>query len=156
MTEDMVQLAQTIAAAAHTGQVDKAGAPYITHPERVAKRLDGDLSAQAAAWLHDVVEDTGTPAATLEQLESRLDELRAKGIPPEVVRAVGALTRLVDEDPDSYYARVAADPVALKVKRADLADNSDPQRLAALDEATRRRLQAKYAHAQETLASLQQ
>ena len=37
------------------------------------------------------------------------------------------------------------------IKLADLADNSDPQRLARLDDATRRRLRAKYAHARAEL-----
>ncbi len=51
------ELAQSIAAAAHKGQVDKAGKPYIEHPAHVAASVQGD-AAKAVAWLHDVVEDT--------------------------------------------------------------------------------------------------
>ena len=93
--------------------------------------------------LHDVIEDTGTTLA----------DLRAEGFPEPVLAAVDALTRRADEERDAYYARVAADPLALRVKRADIADNSGPERLAKLPEATRIRLQDKYAHALATLAA---
>ena len=42
-------------------------------------------------------------------------------------------------------------PLALTVKLADIADNSDPHRLASLDAATRDRLTAKYARARVEL-----
>jgi (p)ppGpp synthase/HD superfamily hydrolase len=139
---DLVELARDIATRAHQGQTDKAGAPYISHPARVAARVAGDPEAEMVAWLHDVAEDT---SVTLEEL--------ARDFPAQVVAAVGAITKRPDEDRDTYYRRVAADPLALKVKYADLADNSDPDRLALLDEPTRERLLAKYAHAREVLAS---
>lgn len=44
-------------------------------------------------------------------------------------------------------------PLALTVKLADLADNSDPQRLARLDAATRERLITKYARARAELTA---
>jgi hypothetical protein len=46
---------------------------------------------------------------------------------------------------------VAADPLALEVKRADIADNTDPERVAQLEAATRERLAAKYARARDVL-----
>lgn len=131
--------AREVATAAHAGQVDKSGAAYIGHPARVAARLTGD-DAQAVGWLHDVVEDTPVT----------LDDLR-RDFPDHVVAAVDALTRRPDEQPDDYYARVARDPLAVRVKLADVADNSDPARLAALDPATRDRLTAKYANARARL-----
>ncbi len=140
----MVSLARSLATAAHRGQVDKAGAPYIAHPARVAARLDAPME-QATAWLHDVIEDTAVT----------LDDLRAAGVPPRVVDAVEVLTRERGEDPQRYYARVAADELALRVKRADIADNADERRLAALDRATGDRLRAKYAHALDTLQRLE-
>lgn len=147
---ELVELATKIAHDAHAGQVDKAGAPYIGHPVRVAATAreraaesQADL-VEAAAWLHGVVEDTDTA----------LDDLTRLGLPEQVVAAVDALTRRRDEPSDAYYARVAADPIALVVKFADLADNADPERLGLLDDATSARLTAKYDHAKATLGNL--
>ncbi len=142
MAASIAELAEMIAAEAHAGQVDKAGQPYITHPARVAARVAGDEHAVAAAWLHDVVEDTEVTLADLEQ-----------AFPPDVTAAVDALTRRRDEPPAEYYARVRRVPLALTVKLADMADNSDPQRLAQLDAATRERLIAKYARARAELTA---
>lgn len=50
-----------------------------------------------------------------------------------------------------YHGRVAADPLALAVKRADIADNTDPERLGMLPVEIQRRLRAKYAAALEQL-----
>ncbi len=139
----LVARAAAIARAAHAGQVDKAGAPYAAHPARVVAAVAGDPLAEATAWLHDVVEDTTTTLA----------DLLAEGFPGPVLAAVDAITRRADEARDAYYARVAADPLALRVKRADIADNSGPERLEKLPEATRIRLQDKHAHALATLAA---
>lgn len=68
-----------------------------------------------------------------------------------MVTAVELLTRTPTVEPATYYARIRANALATKVKLADLADNSDPERLALLDEATRTRLAAKYAVAYEAL-----
>ena len=141
--EDLAQQAEHIARIAHAGQVDKAGAPYAEHPARVAAAVGGDPLAQAAAWLHDVVEDTSTS----------LDDLQAAGFPESVIAAIDALTRRPGEASDAYYARVAADPLALRVKRADIGDNSGHERLGRLDEPTQIRLRDKYAHALVTLAA---
>lgn len=147
--KDLVLRAEAIARAAHDGQVDKAGMPYADHPARVARRCAPDVDAMAVAWLHDVLEDTAVTAETL----------RAHGIPEHVVTAVAALTREEGEAAAAYYERVARNRLALTVKWADLADNGDPGRLAALaidDPATAARLQAKYAHAREVLTHLSQ
>ena len=140
MVESIVEGAADVARGAHAGQVDKSGQPYIGHPARVAARVRGDDFAEAAAWLHDVVEDT----------DVTLDDLR-RDFPDELVAAVDALTRRRHEEPDDYYARVRRNPLALRVKAADLADNSDAARLAALPPDTQARLRAKYAHAREVL-----
>jgi (p)ppGpp synthase/HD superfamily hydrolase len=136
----MVELAQSIATRAHAGQVDKAGADYISHPARVAARLHTPLE-QMVGWLHDVAEDTNVG----------LDDLTATGLPAEAVAAVDALTRRAGENSDAYYGRVAADPLAVAVKHADLADNTDPARLSQLDAETQARLGRKYAHARAVL-----
>jgi hypothetical protein len=134
------RVASEIATNAHASQVDKAGAPYISHPARVAARLTSP-EERAAAWLHDVLEDTSVTA----------DELHAAGMPDVVLTAVLALTRRAGEDPDDYYHRVRSNPLALRVKLADLDDNSAPDRLALLDEPTRTKLEAKYVHARAAL-----
>lgn len=62
-----------------------------------------------------------------------------------------ALTKGEGESLESYTARVLATPGALLVKEADLAHNTNPARLAALDEATRARLTEKYANTRRLL-----
>lgn len=144
----LIDRAQSIAAAAHEGQTDKAGAPYIDHPRRVAIRVcdyapEGRTEvAQAVAWLHDVVEDSNI---TLQDL--------AQEFPPEVVAAVEAITHRPLEAREDYYQRVAADELARAAKLADLDDNSDPARLQLLDDHTQRRLEEKYAKARAALAA---
>ncbi|ALG07512.1 HD domain-containing protein [Kibdelosporangium phytohabitans] len=132
-----------IAREAHAGQVDKGGKPYIDHPLRVMARVEG-APAQMAAVLHDVIEDTPITA----------DDLRAQGCPEDVVTAVVALSKVKGEAMPDYLRRVAANPVAVQVKRADIGDNTDPVRLAALPELTQNRLRAKYAEAIRLLDEL--
>lgn len=144
----LIDRAQSIATAAHEGQTDKAGAPYIDHPRRVAIRVcdyapKGRTEvAQAVAWLHDVVEDSNI---TLQDL--------AQEFPPEVVAAVEAITHRPLEAREDYYQRVAANDLARAVKLADIEDNSDPARLQLLDNDTCQRLQDKYAKARAALAA---
>ena len=101
-----------IAAAAHVGAVDKAGAPYIEHPKRVAAWVS-EPREKVVAWLHDVVEDTDV---TLEEIEKEFGK--------ETVEAVNAITHRKDEPWADYLCRVKANPVARAVKIADLIDNS--------------------------------
>lgn len=141
---DTLEAADRLAERLHEGQVDKAGEPYIEHPRGVARLtalFGGTLHQQLAALLHDVVEDT----------DCTLDDLRALGTPEPVVDMIDALTRRPDEPHDDYLARVLANPDAVLVKRADLASNSDPVRLAKLPADLRDRLERKYAHALDVL-----
>ncbi len=109
-----------IAARAHAGQVDKAGAPYILHPLKVMLRVSGPAE-RIAAVLHDVVEDTDW---TLEQLAT-------EGFSVEVIDAVDALTRRVGETYEALVLRAGAHPIGRAVKLADLAENMDLTRFAA-------------------------
>ena len=118
---------------AHEGQLDKAGRPYIAHPLRVMGRVRSEHERMAAI-LHDVVEDTSVTLA----------DLTAAGCPEEVLAAVAAISKQPGEDQATYLARVAANPIARTVKRADIADNMSPDRLAHLDPETREQLRAKY------------
>lgn len=131
----VVSRALLLAHAAHKGQVDKSGQPYIGHPERVAARLS-DPTEQVVGWLHDVVEDTDVDLPQIRMLFGK-----------QVAEAVDAITHRPFERNLDYYARVRANPIALAVKAADIADNADPQRLARLDPASRARLTKKYTTA---------
>lgn len=128
----MATLARAIAIAAdaHEGQTDKAGAPYVLHPLRLMQRFD-DAEARTVAVLHDVVEDTPWT----------LEALRAEGFDEAVLAALDALTRRDGEGWETFIERVAADPLATRVKRADLEDNMDLRRLATLGERDLERLQ---------------
>lgn len=144
MDHVLIGKARKLAERAHSAQVDKAGRPYVEHLERVAETVGHPTSlglAKAVAWLHDIVEDTWV---------GELD-LMSAGMPAEVVAAVLAITHQPNEPRSDYYARVRANDLALAVKLADVADNSDPARLALLDDATRARLERKYAKAREEL-----
>ncbi len=75
MTYDPIATARSIAHRAHAEQERRPGVPFVVHPARVAHlvseswtgmRTDtADPSLVAAAWLHDVLEDTLTTRADL-------------------------------------------------------------------------------------------
>ncbi|MGW9630204.1 hypothetical protein ACWGST_05835 [Agromyces sp. NPDC055520] len=141
-----VALAKGIAFAAHRGQLDQIGAEYIDHPGRVAERFDAlaEPVVVAAAWLHDVLEDTSVTAQNL--LEA--------GVQPEVVEIVQLLTRTPDVADDAYYARINRHPVARRVKLADLDDNTAPWRVRRLEYDVQVRLTEKYRYAREVLGAV--
>lgn len=137
---DVAERARRLAQAAHAGQLDKAGNDYFeSHLVDVCRRVvsyGGDTHEQAAAWLHDVVEDTAV---------TELD-LLASGFSDKTLLMVHLMTKQEAEDPEVYYARLRAYEPARRLKLdADMASNSDPDRLALLDEVSRARLNAKYA-----------
>ena len=108
--------AMKIAYAAHHGQLDYNGIPYILHPVHLAEQMDDEISC-CVALLHDTVEDTDV---TLEQLRAEF--------PPEVTDAVALLTHEKGTDYFDYVRRIASNPIAVKVKLADLDHNSDQTR----------------------------
>jgi (p)ppGpp synthase/HD superfamily hydrolase len=106
--------AQKLARRAHAGQTRKNGEPYFNHPDRVVRQLD-DPTAQAVAYLHDVLEDCRDPAV--------LEEL--KHFPQPVVEAVKLLTRAANETYFDFIHGILAsgNEIAIAVKIADLKDN---------------------------------
>jgi (p)ppGpp synthase/HD superfamily hydrolase len=108
-------LASSIARKAHDGQFRRDGTtPYITHPEAVAKSLEGENpDVIATAWLHDVLEDT----------DVTIQELKHKGIPVRVIESVEVLTRRDGQSYDDYIHWVSQDIIARKVKIADIRHN---------------------------------
>ncbi|MCK5767175.1 MAG: hypothetical protein KAH35_02215 [Candidatus Atribacteria bacterium] len=49
-----IEKAIALALKVHTGQKDKAGAPYILHPLRVMLSMDTDIERQAAAFVRNI------------------------------------------------------------------------------------------------------
>ena len=129
--------AMQIAYAAHHGQVDKGGLPYIFHPYHLAEQMDDEVSC-CAALLHDVVEDTDV---TMEEL--------AREFPQEVIDVLKLLTHAEGVDYFDYVRAIKANPIAVKVKLADLAHNGDPRRISNQGNAEKRR--EKYAAARKIL-----
>ena len=115
-----VAAARALATKAHEGQTDKAGLPYITHPERVALRMESP-ELQVIGWLHDTVEDT---PITLRDIEATFG--------PETAAAVDAISRRDGEPWPDYLDRVVANPMARQVKISDLIDNSNLSRIPHL------------------------
>ena len=119
MLEDAIALAVD----AHRGQRDKEGQPYILHLLRVMLWLESEVE-RVVGVLHDVVEDT---AYTLE-------DLRSRGYSDEVLEALACLTKRPGEDYEEFIRRIKPNPLARRVKLADLEDNMDLTRLSTLTE----------------------
>ena len=117
----MTKKALSIAYAAHHGQLDHSGLPYIHHPLHLAETMTNELAC-TVALLHDVVEDT---AVTLDDL--------AKEFPPEVVEAVRLLTHEEGVDYFDYVRAIRTNQTAAIVKLADLAHNGDQNRCIGCD-----------------------
>ncbi len=133
-----------IAYAGHHGQVDKAGLPYIHHLLYVAEQMDDEAST-CVALMHDVLEDTSVTVS----------DLRDESIPDEVVDAVMLLTRERGVPYMDYIRKLSANPIARKVKVADLRHNSDVTRLCELPDEMRqqgeRLAETRYRPALEVL-----
>ena len=106
-----------IAYNAHYGQYDKSGVPYIFHPMHVAEQMHDEYSI-CVALLHDTVEDTNI---TFEVLE--------KEFSATVIEALKLLTHDESIDYFDYVRKLKNNPIAKKVKLADLYHNSDITRM---------------------------
>ena len=129
-----------IATEGHSKQVDKLGKPYILHPLAVMLKMD-TVEEMITAVLHDVLEDTAyTP-----------EKLRYFSIPETVVEALVKLTHLPGVLYLEYIKGIVGDPLATKVKLADIEHNLSSERLIHLPEHTQRRLWRKYNAARDVL-----
>ena len=129
-----------IACQAHSGQLDKAGNDYISHPLRVME-MGQSMDEKIVGVLHDVVEDS---AWTFEQLA-------VEGFAPHIIDALRCVTRLSDSEPyDKFISRVKENPLATAVKLNDLTDNMDIRRLPYLSDKDVKRLK-KYLKAYKQL-----
>lgn len=136
-----LERAIAIAVDAHSGQVDKAGDPYVLHPLRVMFAVESE-SERIAGVLHDVVEDTHWTLADLEE----------EGFSSEVVEALDALTRRPDETYMEFVERAGNHPIARPVKIADIRHNLDLDRIPELTQTDLRRLE-KYREALSKLGA---
>jgi len=135
----IVNAALRFAFKAHEGQLDRSGIPYVNHPLHLAEQMDTE-DETVVALLHDVIEDTDYTA----------DDLRALGISEAAMEAILLLTH-DDAVPYLDYVRNLKDnPLARKVKIADLHHNAQ---LSRLDEVRPRDLERleKYQAAREIL-----
>ena len=139
--ENFVERAIRIALSAHASQVDRAGAPYILHALRVMLRMNTDVE-RIVAVLHDVLEDTPWTRK----------QLAGEGFSEKVLDALESVTRRTDESYDDFIVRAGRNPVARRVKLADLEDNSDLGRIANPTDDDRERVE-KYRRAIELLRS---
>lgn len=110
------QFARNFAYSRHRDQLDRAGEPFVGHLERVAASVPPE--ARAVAFLHDVLEHTGTSAG----------ELTTDGLSAAELDAVELLTRGSDESFEAHALRIAyakgpEGTLARTVKLADMADH---------------------------------
>ena len=140
MQASELEKALSLALKAHQGQKDKSGQPYILHPVRVMLQFQ-EAEARIVALLHDVLEDS----------DISIDELQQAGFGTKIIEAVRCLTRKPNEEYLDYIRRIKENPLARKVKLADLKDNLDVNRLEELQAKDCRRLE-RYLQAKKILS----
>ena len=126
----IVEEARALAAAAHTGQTRRHGAPYLTHPVAVADwaevlgpicGIPVDDEVRAVALLHDVLEDSDTTKETLAARTTRRVAERVQLLTkhPPVGHAGTPSDEQKRAQTDSYYAQMmAADDDAVRLVKA--------------------------------------
>ena len=132
----LINKALKIAYDAHHRQVDDSGVPYIYHPAFLAAQMDTEDEI-ITALLHDVVEDTPVT----------FEALKGEGFPQAVLDALKLLTHNDKSKYMDYIRRIGSNPLAVKVKMADLRHNSDLSRNADLPPKKAARCKEKYGEA---------
>jgi len=108
------QIATIIAIEAHDGQTRRGGELYINHPATVVSTLKNESDEiKAAAWLHDVCEDSDTTPK----------HLRERGINSRVIRLVKILTKKKGSPYHDYLLGFRGEKDARKIKKADIFHN---------------------------------
>ena len=123
---ELVSEAIAFAVKAHDGmRRKKSESPYILHPMEVASivgSMTTDEEIIAGAALHDVVEDTNITFADL-----------AKTFPQDVLDILRLLTHDEHVDYFDYIRQIKTNPIAVKVKLADIEHNSNEARCTGSD-----------------------
>lgn len=137
--DGLLKKAVDFATLAHSGQVDRAGVPYIEHPKAVAEMVNGEKE-KIVAYLHDVVEDAGVS----------LDEIREE-FGGEIADAVDVLTRKDGVSYMDYIKGIKKNGLAKKVKMADLTHNMNLSRIPVISKDDINRVE-KYKKAYKILS----
>lgn len=116
----------------HRGQTDKSGAPYLIHLYRVADSMATEAET-VTALLHDLLEDTDAEENVLSPFSQDVQE------------AVRCLTRGAGEQYFAYIERVKQNPLARKVKIADIQDHLRPELRQFISESLQKRYQQALA-----------
>ncbi len=114
----LLERAIAIAVEAHTDQVQINGQPYILHPLHLMMQVETEAQ-KIVAVLHDVVEDT----------EWTLTDLQAEGFPDDILLAIGLMTRQKGMSYEQFIEEIRPNPLARRVKLADIEHNMDIRRL---------------------------
>ena len=138
---ELTKKALTVCFDAHKSDVDKSGMPYVFHPFHVAEQMDDEVST-IVALLHDVVEDHSD--------EYPLEVLERMGFGDEAMEALRLLTHKEGVAYMDYVREIKTNPIASKVKLADLAHNSDRSRLDTITPGDEERIE-KYKAAKKLL-----
>jgi (p)ppGpp synthase/HD superfamily hydrolase len=141
LMQQLLEKAISIALQAHAGKSDKGGNPYILHPLRIMFEM-ATTEEKIVALLHDVVEDSSISLQILKQNKFSV----------KVLNAVALLTKGKDQSYTDYILAIKSNPLAKKVKLADLKDNMDKSRLKKTTESDKARLR-KYRSAYKLLTT---
>lgn len=116
---NLLEKAISVALKAHENVVTRSGQPYILHPLRLMLQMDSE-EEMITAVLHDTVEDSVIT----------LDDLAAMGFSDPVLDALALLTHDKDNlSYEDYILAIKPNPLAVRVKLADLTHNMDIRRL---------------------------
>jgi (p)ppGpp synthase/HD superfamily hydrolase len=138
--------ADALAQRAHGEDRNRSGVLFIDHVRSVATRMqdDPDPYAIPAALLHD----------TVEKSSMTWDDLQEAGADDRLIALVDALTERDGESEESYLSRAATDPLALRIKRADIADKLHMRVLSLLTDTHRQAVETRARRRLSILESL--
>ena len=112
---------------------------YVFHPFHLAEQMETEDEI-CTALLHDVAEDS----------DCTIEDLEREGFSVDTIEALRLLIHEVSVAYMDYIAALIGNPIARKVKLADLAHNSDIGRLAIVTDKDLKRLE-KYQKARNLL-----
>lgn len=129
----------------HKDQVDEAGEPYLIHLLRVMMAMTSH-DEKIVAILHDI---TGCTQVNLEDLKER-------EFSRPVIEALECLSYRMGEPDDEYLERVYCNPIARRVKLADLDDHIYILKSLIMNEKTRKRLDKNQADKEWMMSRMEQ